>query len=154
MRTSRSTRRLASGLGLVLLAAAAIAGWDTSSARKAAKKSPTPPPRNAQDLQVVDCLPPGQVRQLGRQQTYVSRRRPVRTTALDCGIRGGEYVAYDRADYRTALHVWLKPGVRDTEPLRRRLGELGLAAESFEFVQPSLEDVFMDVVAREEAAAV
>jgi ABC-2 type transport system ATP-binding protein len=56
--------------------------------------------------------------------------------------------------FGTALHVWLKPGVRDTGPLRRRLEELGLAAESFEFVQPSLEDVFMDVVAREEAAAV
>jgi len=56
--------------------------------------------------------------------------------------------------FGTALHVWLKPGIRDTEPLRRRLDELGLAAESFEFVQPSLEDVFMDVVAREEAAAV
>ena len=55
--------------------------------------------------------------------------------------------------FGTALHVWLKPGVRDTGPLRRRLDELGLAAESFEFVQPSLEDVFMDVVAREEAAA-
>jgi ABC-2 type transport system ATP-binding protein len=50
--------------------------------------------------------------------------------------------------FGTALHVWLKPGVRDTEPLRERLNALGLAAESFEFVQPSLEDVFMDVVER------
>jgi hypothetical protein len=56
--------------------------------------------------------------------------------------------------FGTALHVWLKPGARDTGPLQRRLEELGLAAESFEFVQPSLEDVFMDVVAREEKAAV
>jgi hypothetical protein len=56
--------------------------------------------------------------------------------------------------FGTALHVWLKPGVRDVEPLRQRLVELGLTAESFDFVQPSLEDVFMDVVAREEAAAV
>jgi hypothetical protein len=50
--------------------------------------------------------------------------------------------------------VWLKPGVSDIEPLRARLAERGLAAESFEFVEPSLEDVFMHVVAREEAAAV
>jgi len=56
--------------------------------------------------------------------------------------------------FGTALHVWLKPGERDTEPLRRRLDDLGLAAESFEFVPPSLEDVFMDVVEREERAAV
>ena len=32
----------------------------------------------------------------------------MRTTALDCEIRGGEYVAYDRADYKTALRVWLE----------------------------------------------
>ena len=56
--------------------------------------------------------------------------------------------------FGTALHVGLKPGVSDIEPLRARLAGLGLAAESFEFVQPSLEDVFMHVVAREEAAAV
>jgi ABC-2 type transport system ATP-binding protein len=56
--------------------------------------------------------------------------------------------------FGTALHVWLKPGVLDTEPLRRRLESVGLAPESFAFVQPSLEDVFMDVVEREERAAV
>jgi len=33
----------------------------------------------------------------------------VRTSARDCEIRGGEYVAYDRADYRTALKVRLQP---------------------------------------------
>jgi ABC-2 type transport system ATP-binding protein len=56
--------------------------------------------------------------------------------------------------FGTALHVWLKPGVLDTGPLRQRLENVGLAVESFEFVQPSLEDVFMDVVEREERAAV
>jgi uncharacterized caspase-like protein len=56
---------------------------------------------------IVDCLLPGQVRKLGTRVTYVSPRRPVRTSAHDCEIRGGEYVAYDRADYRTALSVWL-----------------------------------------------
>ena len=50
--------------------------------------------------------------------------------------------------FGTALHVWLKPGERDMEPLRRRFQERGLIAESLELVQPSLEDVFMDVVER------
>lgn len=59
------------------------------------------------DLLVVDCLLPGQIRQLGQRSTYVSPRRPVRTTGRDCQIRGGEYVAYDRANLQTALNVWL-----------------------------------------------
>jgi uncharacterized caspase-like protein len=40
--------------------------------------------------------------------TYVTERRPIRTTAEDCAIRGGEYVALDRADYATARAVWTK----------------------------------------------
>lgn len=62
---------------------------------------------NLADLHVVDCLLPGQVRQLG-QRTYLSPRRPTKTTAADCRLKGGEYVAYDRADYKTALKVWLQ----------------------------------------------
>ena len=64
-------------------------------------------PRAADPFDVVDCLLPGQIRQLGTQVTYVTDRRPIRTTAEDCAIRGGEYVALDRADYRTALKVWM-----------------------------------------------
>jgi hypothetical protein len=50
--------------------------------------------------------------------------------------------------FGTALHVWLRPGERDTQPMQRRFAERGLRTESIEFVQPSLEDVFMDVVER------
>lgn len=64
-------------------------------------------PRGADPFEVVNCLLPGQIRQLGTQVTYVTARQPVRTTAEDCAIRGGEYVALDRADYGTALKVWM-----------------------------------------------
>lgn len=64
-------------------------------------------PRAADPFDVVDCLLPGQIRQLGSQVTYVTARRPLRTTAEDCAIRGGEYVALDRADYGTALKAWM-----------------------------------------------
>ena len=63
-------------------------------------------PGRAEALFVVDCLLPGQVRKLG-QMTFLTARRPIKTSAQDCEIRGGEYVAYDRADYRTSLNVWL-----------------------------------------------
>jgi len=57
---------------------------------------------------VVDCLLPGQIRRLGTHVTYLTARRPSKTTAEDCVIRGGEYVAADRADYATALNVWIE----------------------------------------------
>jgi hypothetical protein len=60
-----------------------------------------------EDVEIVDCLLPGQVRQLGNM-TYLTARRPTHTTAGDCRIRGGEYVAYDRADLKSALGVWLQ----------------------------------------------
>jgi hypothetical protein len=59
------------------------------------------------DLEIVDCLLPGQVRQLGNS-TYLTPRRPTRTTASDCRIRGGEYVAYDRTNLKSALRIWLE----------------------------------------------
>ena len=70
---------------------------------------------NADKLLMVDCLLPGQVRQLGSQMTYLTARRPIRTSAVDCEIRGGEYTAYDRADYRTALKAWL-PAAQEGDP--------------------------------------
>jgi Caspase domain/Sel1 repeat len=60
-----------------------------------------------ENLLVVDCLLPPQIRRLGGQVTYLSARRAVKTSARDCEIRGGEYVAFDRANYATALRVWL-----------------------------------------------
>lgn len=59
------------------------------------------------DLFIVDCLLPPQVRQLGQNYTYLAARQPIRTSAKNCAIRGGEYVAYDRASMATALKVWL-----------------------------------------------
>ena len=55
-------------------------------------------PRGPESYEVATCLLPGQVRQLGTHMTYVTERRPVRTTKEDCTIRGGEYMAGDRAD--------------------------------------------------------
>jgi hypothetical protein len=68
------------------------------------------------EIQVVDCLLPGQIRKLGRSMTYLTSRDPIKTTALDCEIRGGEYVANDRANYATSLQTWLpKAQIGDSE---------------------------------------
>ncbi|MEM8932329.1 MAG: caspase family protein [Acidobacteriota bacterium] len=63
-------------------------------------------PRTPEDLLVVDCLLPQKVRRLGRRSTFLAPRQPIRTTAVDCRIRGGEYTEPDQANYATALKVW------------------------------------------------
>ena len=86
----------------------------------------TEPPRpvHADQLLVVDCLLPGQVRNLGQRTAYVSARRPARITARDCQIRGGEYVAYDRADMRSALATWLPAAEQGDVEARVIAGEI------------------------------
>jgi hypothetical protein len=63
--------------------------------------------RSADDLLVVDCTLPAPLRKLGSRVSFLGPRRAIKTSGSDCEIRGGEYAAYDRADYRTALNVWL-----------------------------------------------
>jgi hypothetical protein len=83
------------------------------------------------DLEIVECLLPGQVRQLGNT-TYLTQRRPTRTTASDCRIRGGEYVAYDRADYKSALRIWMSAAEAGDAEAQNNVGEIyerGLGGE-------------------------
>ncbi len=76
-----------------------------------------------QDLEIVDCLLPGVVRSIGNT-SYVTQRRPTRTTASDCHIRGGEYTAYDRADYKSALRVWLAAAEAGDADAQNNVGEI------------------------------
>jgi len=88
--------------------------------------------KNAEDLLIVDCLLPGQIRSLGRQATFMSARRPIRTTQADCQIRGGEYVSYDRANYQTALKVWMDQAMAGSAEAQNNVGEIyskGLGTE-------------------------
>ncbi|MDP1770397.1 MAG: caspase family protein [Nitrospirota bacterium] len=85
-------------------------------------------PGSPDAYEVVDCLLPGQIRQLGTRTTYVTERRPARTTKEDCVIRGGEYVAVDRADYQSALKVWLseaQKGLADAQYYTATIYEKG-----------------------------
>ena len=88
----------------------------------ASARSPGAP--RGDDLLIVDCLLPGQIRKLGSQMTYLSARRPIRTSAQDCGIRGGEYTAYDRATYASALNVWLAMAQEGDPDAQNKVGEI------------------------------
>lgn len=102
---SGSIRRPRPGRACAVISGSALA----AAIALAAEPTPAPAasPGRADLLLVVDCMLPGQVRTLGQRSTYVSARRPARLTARDCQIRGGEYVAYDRADLRSALGAWM-----------------------------------------------
>ena len=101
-----------------------VLGCAPAPAPKAAEPRPTPSGQAADAFLVVDCLLPGQIRRLGNQVTYVGARRAEKATARDCEIRGGEYVAYDRADYKTALQVWMDGAQRGDPKSQMYVGEI------------------------------
>lgn len=113
---ARACRSRALGaLAIAILLLSPLAGSSADKSREGMVKR--------SDLEIVDCLLPGQVRQLGRT-TYLTQRRPTRTTAADCRIRGGEYVAYDRADAKSALHVWLAAAEAGDPEAETNVGEI------------------------------
>ena len=112
---SSSTNRLLAGLSLAGALLLLIACGENHAGNSSDVTASAASAASTDDLLPVDCLLPGQIRQLGQQATYVTRPRPIKTSAQDCRIRGGEYVAYDRADYATALKVWL-PRAQEGDP--------------------------------------
>ena len=86
-----------------------------------AKAKPT---RDANQLLIIDCMLPGKIRQLGGGARYQTARRPIKTSGADCEIRGGEYVAYDRANYATALKVWLPQAKAGDAKAQTYVGEM------------------------------
>jgi uncharacterized caspase-like protein len=110
--------------GLLALTIAALVGCNSSTSTKAGGETKAAEGyESLDDLYIVDCLLPGQVRRLGSMQ-YLSPRRAVRTTTADCRIRGGEYVEYDRADYRSALKVWLPQAEGGDAEAQNYVGEI------------------------------
>jgi hypothetical protein len=103
---------------------ACMLAWPVQTGQTQPAGAPADERAEADLLLVVDCLLPGQVRTLGTRTTYVSARRPARLTARDCQIRGGEYVAYDRADSRSALGAWLPLAEQGDVEARVIVGEI------------------------------
>ena len=117
-------RCLPAGLAIGLLTACVGAGPATEGVD-------LPANHKVADLQVVDCLLPGQVRKIGNT-SYVTQRRPIRTTVSECSLLGGEYTAYDRANYKTALAVWMPSAEAGDAEAQANVGEIyerGLGGE-------------------------
>jgi hypothetical protein len=81
---------LGSGLAIGLPGAAAGAGPNAPASKPG---GPAVSRQSTDQLNVVDCLLPAQIRKLGSNLTFLGPRRAVKTSARDCEIRGGEYVS-------------------------------------------------------------
>ena len=77
----------------------------------------------ADDLMLVDCRLPAKTRRIGGK-TYQTGSRPVRSTAVDCQIRGGEYTVYDRANYATSLKIWLSAAQKGDTDAQYYVGKI------------------------------
>ena len=94
-------------LGLVLVTSCKSPSQEAPPGRVHQPMTSAGAGNGSDDFVTIDCLLPGQMRRLGTAVTFVTARRPTRTTAEDCAIRGGEYTLADRADYQTSLKLWL-----------------------------------------------
>jgi hypothetical protein len=106
------------------LALLALIGWGLAGPAPLAAGDAPSVADPADQLLPVDCLLPGKIRKLGRHVTYLTSRQALKTIALDCEIRGGEYVSYDRANYETALRVWLPQAEQGDAKAQNYVGEI------------------------------
>jgi len=125
------------GLVATLALAAVLAACDSTPPTGTPSLAPAGGAvRGIDDLVLVDCLLPGQIRQLGTRMTFVAPRRHVKATKSDCAIRGGEFVLFDRSDYGSALATLL-PKAQGGDPVAQTyVGEiyergLGLPAPDY-----------------------
>ncbi len=107
---------------LLLLAVGLALSLTTQPA--SAKKKKKAQVENADDLLIVDCTLPGRVKRMGNLPPYVGKGRRIRTSAVDCRIRGGDYAEYDRTTYASSLSFW-QPAADGGDPeAQSYLGEI------------------------------
>ena len=76
--------------GVLYAVVGAILGCASADPESGSNKSGQAAPATTHSQEMVDCLLPGQIRQLDETVTYLTERRLVRTTQVDCKTRGGE----------------------------------------------------------------
>jgi hypothetical protein len=110
-------------IGIAIISSSWLSGCVTTADKSISLTEPQGR-GSADQLLPVDCLLPAQVRKLGGQMVYLAARKAIKSTARECEIRGGEYVAFDRADYRTSLNVWLEKAKQGDPEAQSYVGEI------------------------------
>ena len=118
---------------VVVSGLAMVSMWLFGSSVTAQPPSASP---QVTDKRIVDCLLQGQIRKLGNN-IYQSPPRPVRIPAVECDIRGGDFLVFDRASFSASLSHWLtlaKQGDVNAQIYVGEIFERGLGREP-DFVQ-------------------
>jgi len=123
-RMAAMSARIAALIAILLTVGCGTAPPATSTPGQVGARLDPGAPSKADEFLVVDCLLPAALRKLGSQFVYQGPRRAIKTAARDCEIRGGEYTAYDRADYRTALKVWMAQAEQGDAAAQTYVGEI------------------------------
>ncbi len=76
--------------GVLCLVVGPMLGCASADPEAGSKEPRRAAPAATNSQEMVDCLLPGQIRQLDETVTYLTERRLVRTTKADCTGRGGE----------------------------------------------------------------
>ena len=76
------------------------------------------------DLDIVDCIVEGAVRQIGSKFTYLEPPRMARLTEFECASLGGTFVAYDPTEPNAVIEKWLPFAESGNVEAQHRLGLL------------------------------
>jgi hypothetical protein len=129
-RAQDARRRLASPRALTSLLAVSLAACASATLAQ----DDIPAGYKVDDLLVGACRLPPQLIQLGTHARHLGPRKVVMATGVDCGIAGGEFVVYDRANLQTARKFWTEQANKGEPEAQNYLGEiyergLGTAAD-------------------------
>jgi hypothetical protein len=76
-------------VGVLCIVVGAMLGCASADPESGSNEPRQAAPAATNSQEMVDCLLPGQIRQLDETVTYLTERRLVRTTQVDCTGRGG-----------------------------------------------------------------
>ena len=79
---------------------------------------------SADDLLVVDCLLPPTIQRLGNSVSYLRARKAIKTSAVDCRKRGGEYTQAGEETYAALTRIWLPLANAGDVEAQTNLGEI------------------------------
>lgn len=118
--TSASAASIAARIAASLLPTLLV----ISSGCRSTGTSQVDPRRELSDLEIVDCIVEGAVRQMGTRFVYQEPPRMARVSEYECATLGGTFVAFDPAKPDAVIARWLPFAEKGDPEAQHRLGLL------------------------------